>query len=154
MKSISKTVLLVLVIMPFNILAQADENITKLENYISNGQLVIYSSSSILSDNSASSLTYVDFCPGGIYYYSYDGSFTVKGTQGTSSRNNRAYGAGNSNNSGQWKVLFYQATYYLEITDAYNQKNYYPINFQLLNSGKWKNGNTTYVFARGKGRCG
>ena len=101
--------------------ASAQEITDKLTTYINNGQLVIYSESSYLSDNSASAITYVDFCPGGIYHYSYDGSYTVKGTQNTSNRNNRAYGAGVAENSGQWKVLEYQGAHYLEILDAYGK---------------------------------
>ncbi|MEM9078180.1 MAG: hypothetical protein AAGC43_14145 [Bacteroidota bacterium] len=133
--------------------ASAQEITDKLTTYINNGQLVIYSESSYLSDNSASAITYVDFCPGGLYHYSYDGSYTVKGTQNTSNRDNRAYGAGVAENSGQWKVLEYQGTHYLEILDAYGKTNYYPINIQNLANGKWKINNVTYVFARGKGRC-
>lgn len=154
MNSFSRFIFCTLFFLSLKLSAQVDENVNKLTQFINNGQLVYYTSSSILSDNSASSITYVDFCPGGTYYYSYDGSYTVKGTQNTSNQNNRVYGAGNANNSGQWQVLHYQGAYYLEITDGYGQKSYYPINYQLLTQGRWKNGNTTYAFAQGKGRCG
>ncbi len=132
---------------------QAQDNMERLTEYIDNAQLVIYSESSYLSDSMASAITYVDFCPGGTYYYSYDGSYTVKGTGNTSNRNNRVNGAGVAENSGQWKVLEYQGGYYLEIVDAFGKTDYYPINIQNLINGKWKINNTTYVFAQDKGRC-
>ncbi|MEM1134626.1 MAG: hypothetical protein AAGI07_02220 [Bacteroidota bacterium] len=154
MKSVQEYITITLLLVSVHVLAQSEDNIAKLKQHISNGQLVYYSESSYLSDSRASSITYVDFCPDGRYYYSYDGSYTVKGSQNTSNRNNRAYGAGVENNSGKWQVLEYQNGYYLEIVDAYGQKNYYPINIQYLIDGKWKQGNVTYVFAPGKGRCG
>lgn len=154
METIKKILWLVLSLISLQAIAQKDENTTKLTQYINRGQLVYYSESSIMSDTRASSITYVDFCPGGKFYYSYDGSFTVKGTQNTSNQNNRVNGAGVANNSGQWQVLGFQGAYYLEIIDAYGQKNYYPINIQNLIAGKWKYRNTTYVFAKGQGRCG
>ena len=142
-----------LVFVLFALFIKAQENTEKLTNYINNGQLVIYTESSYLIDTSASAITYVDFCPNGTYHYSYDGSYTVKGTQNTSNRNNRTYGAGVAENSGQWKVLEYQGGYYLEILDAYGKTDYYPINTQYLSNGKWTINRTTYVFAKGQGRC-
>lgn len=141
------------VVSSFQLTAQNEENLTRLREYVNNGQLVVYSESSIMSDSNASAITYVDFCADGRYYYSYDGSYTVKGTQNTSNRNNRAYGAGAAENSGLWQVLEYQNAFYLEVTDAYGQKTYYPIDIQKLLAGKWKQGNTTYVFAPKQGRC-
>ena len=138
---------------PIMVMGQSQDNLTRLKEYVNNGQLVIYSESSILSDSNASAITYVDFCADGRYHYSYDGSYTVRGSQGTSNRNNRAYGAGVDESSGLWQVLEYQNAYYLEITDAYGQKTYYPINIQNLMAGKWKQGNVTYVFAPKNGRC-
>ena len=135
------------------IAAQSEDNLNRLREYVNNGQLVIYTESSIMLDSSSSAITYVDFCADGTYYYDYEGSFNVKGTQNTSNRNNRASGAGVAQNSGQWQVLEYQNAFYLEATNAYGQKTYYPIDIQKLLAGKWKQGNTTYVFAPKKGRC-
>ncbi len=132
---------------------RAQNDLEQLTSYINGSQLVIYSESSYLSDNSASALTYIDFCPNGRYNYSYDGSYTVKGTQNTSNRNNRANGAGVAENQGDWKILEHQQAYYLEITDYLGAKSYYPIYIQNLMAGKWKLGNTTYVFSVGSGRC-
>ena len=131
----------------------SQDNLSKLREYVNNGQLVIYTSSSIVLDSSSSAITYVDFCSDGTYYYNYDGSFNVKGSQNTSNRNNRASGAGVAQNSGKWQVLEYENAFYLEVTDANDQKTYYPVNIQNLLAGKWKQGNTTYVFAPKKGRC-
>ncbi len=133
--------------------AKAQGDLEQLTNHINGSQLVMYSESSYLSDNSASAITYVDFCPNGKYSYSYDGSFTVKGTKHTSNENNRAYGAGVAENQGDWKVVEHQNSYYLEITDYVGAKSYYPIYVQNLLAGKWKHGNTTYVFSAGTGRC-
>lgn len=132
---------------------QAQSEIQQLTDYINGSQLVTYSESSYLSDNSASAITYIDFCPNGRYHYSYDGSFSVKGSQNTSNRNNRASGAGIAENQGNWKVLAYQNSYYLEIIDYTGHKTYYPINVQYMLAGRWKVGNVTYVFAPKKGRC-
>ena len=132
---------------------RAQDNLEQLTNYINGSQLVMYSESSYLSDHSASAITYIDFCPNGRYSYSYDGSYTVKGTQHTSNRNNRAYGAGVAENQGHWKVVEHQSSYYLEITDYLGAKSYYPIYMQDLLAGKWKVGNTTYAFSSGTGRC-
>ncbi|MEZ4810244.1 MAG: hypothetical protein R2819_07775 [Allomuricauda sp.] len=141
------------VLISLQVTSQTQDSLTQLREYVNNGQLVIYSESSMMSDSNASAITYVDFCSDGRYYYSYDGSYTVKGTQGTSNQGNRAYGAGAAENSGLWQVLEYQNAYYLEVTDAYGQKTYYPINIQNLLAGKWKQGNVTYVFAPKQGRC-
>lgn len=153
MKTMLRTLTVGLAFITFQTHAQSGDNIAQITQYINNSQLVIYSESSIMSDNSASAITYVDFCEGGQYHYDYDGSYTVKGTQNTSNRNNRAYGAGVAQNSGNWEVVEHQSAYYLQVTDVYGQQNYYPIQLQYLAGGKWKVGNTTYVFAPGKGRC-
>lgn len=68
----------------------SQNNLDKLREYVNDGQLVVYTESSIVLDSSSSAITYVDFCSDGTYYYSYDGSFNVKGSQNTSNRNNRA----------------------------------------------------------------
>ncbi|MEM8508639.1 MAG: hypothetical protein AAF717_12455 [Bacteroidota bacterium] len=145
--------LFIMVAVVFGSTASAQDEIQQLTSYINGSQLVTYSESSYLSDNSASAITYIDFCPNGRYNYSYDGSYNVKGTQHTSNRNNRASGAGVAENQGDWKVVAYQGAYYLEIMDYTGQKSYYPINVQNMIAGKWKVGNVTYVFAPGKGRC-
>ena len=151
--NLKAVVLLVFVFVIHTTKGQTSENVQKLTDYITNGQLVIYSESSYLSDTMASAITYVDFCPNNRYHYSYDGSYTVKGTENTSNRDNRGYGAGVASNSGMWQVLEYLGGYYLEILDYNNQPTYYPIQVQNLISGKWKVNKTTYVFAQGKGRC-
>nr|WP_298995096.1 hypothetical protein [uncultured Allomuricauda sp.] len=153
MKSVVIKMFLGILFFPSFLLAQSGDNLTRLKEYIDNGQLVIYTESSVVLDSSSSAITYVDFCEDGTYYYDYEGSFNVKGTQNTSNRNNRASGAGVAKNSGSWQVLEHQNAFYLEVTDAFGQKTYYPINIQNLAAGKWKQGNTTYVFAPKKGRC-
>jgi hypothetical protein len=132
---------------------QAQNNLEKLKEYINGGQLVIYSKSSYLSDNTASSITYVDFCSDGRYRYYYDGSYTVKGAKNKSNRNNRSYGAGVAESEGQWTIIDYQDVFYLEITDYLNKKTYYPINIANLTQGSWKQGNISYAFAQNQARC-
>lgn len=146
--------LVFLTILAFNVANAQSDNLQRLKEYVDNGQLVIYTGSSIMSDSNASSLTYVDFCADGTYFYDYEGSFLVKGTKGTSSENDRAMGAGVANNAGTWQIMENQGSFILEVTDNMGQKGYYPINIQNLLAGKWKYGNTTYVFAPKKGRCG
>ncbi|MEL6483931.1 MAG: hypothetical protein AAFU57_15880 [Bacteroidota bacterium] len=138
----------------FNVATAQSDNLQRLKEYVDNGQLVIYTGSSIMSDSNASSLTYVDFCADGTYFYDYEGSFVVKGTKHTSTEDSMASGAGVSKNSGTWQIMESQGSFVLEVTDYMGQKGYYPINIQNLMAGKWKYGNTTYVFAPKKGRCG
>ncbi len=136
----------------FSTYAQNDD-LDKLKDHINGSQLVIYTESSLVLDSSSSAITYVDFCPNGKYYYSYDSSFTVKGSQNTSNRESRAYGAANEENEGDWQVLQHQGAYFLEIIDYTGSKSYYPINIDNLIAGKWKKGKTTYVFSPKGGRC-
>lgn len=146
---------LVLTIISFilTVLPIDQDEVQKLTDYITGGQLVIYYQSSYLSDNTASSITYVDFCSDGRYRYSYDSSYTVKGTQNTSNRNNRANGAGVAENEGEWSVLKFKGSLYLEIIDFQGKKAYYPIDINNLMSGSWKQGRTSYAFAVNKGNC-
>ncbi|MEM7484195.1 MAG: hypothetical protein AAF348_03210 [Bacteroidota bacterium] len=133
--------------------AQESDKIAQLKEYIKNGQLVVYSESSILLDSNSSSITYVDFCPDGNYYLNYEGSYTVRGTQNTSNRDNRGYGAGTSASSGTWDIIMNMNAFYLAAKDQSGGVNYYPININNLLSGKWKVGNTTYVFAQNHAKC-
>ncbi|WP_422106602.1 hypothetical protein [Winogradskyella sp.] len=129
------------------------DQVKELTDYISGGQLVIYYRSSYVTDNTASSITYIDFCPNGRYRYFYEGSYTVKGTQNTSNRNNRTNGAGVAENEGDWSVLKYEDHFYLEIIDYLGKKTYYLINIGNLMTGSWKQGNTSYAFATNQANC-
>ena len=133
--------------------AQGQNEIDQLQTHIAGGQLVIYSRSSYLSDTNASAITYIDFCANGRYRYTYDGSYTVKGTPNTSNRNHRAHGAKVAKNEGNWSVLKHETVFYLEITDYKGEKTYYPINWELIINGRWKQGNVTYAFDPNKGNC-
>ena len=142
-----------LLIALYSLSAPGQNELEQLNNYISGGQLVIYSRSSYVSDDNASAITYIDFCPDGRYTYYYEGSYTVKGTPNTSNRNHRANGAKTAKNQGRWSVLKHEAEFYLEIIDYKNEKTYYPINWALITNGRWKQGNVTYAFDPNKGNC-
>lgn len=148
-----KNIIIPIAIGIFGFALNAQSNIEKMKDYIAGSQLVVYSESSYLSDNSASAITYIDFCASGAFYYNYNGSYTVKGTQNTSNRDSRVYGAGNASNSGNWNVIKYQDMFYLEITDLLGKITYYPIDLQKMIAGKWKQSNLTYVFAPNNGVC-
>nr|WP_321410727.1 hypothetical protein [uncultured Carboxylicivirga sp.] len=117
-------------------------------NLISGSQLVYYQRSSYVSDNLASSITYVNFCPNGRFSINYDGSFSVSGNYG-----GYAGGASSSRETGTWKLITYegQPAVFLQYDNGETSTNVYNINY--LKSGRWKIGNTQYALVRNKVRC-
>ncbi len=117
-------------------------------NLISGSQLVFYQRTSYVSDNMASSITYVNFCPNGYFSMNYDGSYSVSGTYG-----GNAQGASKSSDFGTWKLVSYegQPAVYLQYSNGETSINAFNIN--NLRNGRWKIGNTQYALVRNKVRC-
>ncbi|MCU4165063.1 hypothetical protein [Carboxylicivirga caseinilyticus] len=120
----------------------------ELLNLISGSQLVYYQRTSYVSDNLASSITYVNFCPNGRFSINYDGSFSVSGNYG-----GYAGGASSSHETGTWKLITYegQPAVFLQYDNGETSTNVYNINY--LKAGRWRIGNTQYALVRNKVRC-
>lgn len=143
-----KLVLTLLGVLLLSELSFAQNQHQDIVNLVAGSQLVYYTSTSILSDNRASSITYVNFCPGGTYWVNYDGSFAVHGDYGGS-----AYGASNGQYVGKWKIVDYQGMPYLHMVAQDGNSNYYPVYKHLILQGSWKSGNTKYAIQRNKVNC-
>lgn len=148
---IFKKTILIFLLGCVSLSAQNDDSVQQLKEYVKNGQLVYFTKSTPLMNGSE--ITYVNFCSDGTYKLSYDGSMMVKGTYGTSSENNRVYGASAKNTAGTWNIVRNMGMFYLEATTQMGEVSYYPINPQHLTNGKWVVGRTTYVFAQNKAEC-
>ncbi len=148
---LKETILTLMMLIHLNGLAQTDDKVQQLREYVKNGQLVYFTKSTPLMNGSE--ITYVNFCSDGTFTLNYDGSMMVKGSQGTSSENNRVYGASVGNNAGTWNIVQNMGMLYLEATTQSGNVSYHPINIQHLTSGKWVVGRTTYVFAPNKAEC-
>jgi len=123
-------------------------NDQQLFNLVAGCQLVIYNRTSYLTDNSASSITYVNYCPNGTFVITYDSSFNVEGAYG-----GNAQGASYGQNSGSWKLVSYQGQPAVFLAFNNGTSNVYPINMQLVRQGRWRNGNTQYAIQRGGAQC-
>ena len=117
-------------------------------NLYAGSQLVYYTSSSVLSNNSHSSLTYMNFCANGTYWVSYDGSFTVNGDYG-----DKVYGASNGQDRGTWAIIDREGLPYIHLVDGNGNSNYYQVYKQNLLQGKWRVGRTKYILQRNKVTC-
>ncbi|SHG29422.1 hypothetical protein [Flagellimonas flava] len=120
----------------------------ELTGYIAGSQLVYYQRSSLVLDDTASSLTYVNFCGDGTFNVSKEASYSVEGRYG-----GNAHGASNGAYVGTWKVEQIQGTPSLIVNFANGQYNSYPINMGYLNAGRWRIGNTQYAIQRHKAIC-
>lgn len=120
----------------------------KLTHYIAGSQLVYYQRSSYMLDDTASSLTYVNFCPDGSFNVSTEASYSVEGRYG-----GNAHGASNGSYIGTWKVEQIQGVPSLKVNFANGEYNTYPINMGYLNAGRWRIGNTQYAIQRHKAVC-
>ncbi|MEM9363353.1 MAG: hypothetical protein AAGA43_11990 [Bacteroidota bacterium] len=118
-------------------------------NNLASSQLVFYQRTSYVNDNTASSLTYVNFCSDGRFNLNYDGGFSVEGDYGN------AQGASRGSNFGTWKVetdpnknpavvLYY----------ANGQSARYFVNLANLQAGRWRIANTQYALVKNKVYCG
>jgi len=114
---------------------------------IAGSQLVFYTRTSYANDNTASAMTYINFCPNGQFYVQTEGSFSVEGYGGN------AHGANQSTNSGSWQLVTYQGTPSVKLVYANGAQQVNPIDEERLQQGRWRVGNTQFAFLRGKAVC-
>lgn len=117
----------------------------QLFQLIAGSQLVIYNRTSYLNDNSASSLTYVNYCSNGRFSITYEGSFSVGG--GVSS------GANQGQNSGAWKLMNGANGPQIQLRYNNGKVENYPVYKNYLLQGRWRIGNTQYAIQRNKAVC-
>ncbi len=115
---------------------------------IAGSQVVVYSRTSYISDNSASSLSYYNFCKNGTFFINYDGSFSVEGTYG-----GNAHGSSSGVNYGNWKLVKENNETYMIMTFANGSFNKYSVNKKFLKQGRWRIGNVQYAIQRNKVNC-
>ncbi len=120
-------------------------NDPQLFQLIAGSQLVIYNRTSYLNDNSASSLTYVNYCSNGRFSINYEGSFSVGG--GVSS------GANHGQNSGSWQLMGGANGPQIQLRYNNGKVETYPVNKNYLLQGRWRTGNTQYAIQRNKAVC-
>ena len=115
---------------------------------IAGSQLVYYQRTSYVNDNTASSITYVNFCRNGQFSLNYDGGFSVEGRYG-----GNAQGASQGSNYGTWEVSYPKGQPSVTLRFANGQVNTNPVNMANLRSGRWRIGNTQYALVRNKVNC-
>ena len=120
----------------------------ELFNYIAGGQLVYYQRTSYVNDNTASSITYINFCADGRFNLNYDGGFSVEGDYG-----GNAQGASRGSNYGTWRLERRQGTVVGILNFANGTQSVQAINRNYLMQGRWRIGNTQYAFVRNKAVC-
>lgn len=120
----------------------------ELFNIVAGSQVVYYTRTSYLNDNTASSITYVNFCRNGTFTLNYDGSFMVEGYYG-----DNAGGASYGQNSGKWQLVNYQGQPAVFMAYSNGNTSVNPIQKQLLLQGRWRIGNTQYAIQRNKVNC-
>ncbi len=123
-------------------------NDQQILNIVKGAQLVYYTRTSYLNDNTASTITYVNFCANGTFSINYDGSFMVEGSYG-----GNAQGASYGQSSGRWELVNYQGqpALYMMFNDGTSTVN--PFNRQNVIDGRWRIGNTQYALVRNKVHC-
>ena len=115
---------------------------------IAGSQLVYYQRTSYVNDNTASSITYINFCRNGQFSLNYDGGFSVEGRYG-----GNAQGSSQGSNYGTWEVSNQQGQPSVTLRFANGQVNTNPVNMANLRSGRWRIGNTQYALVRNKVNC-
>ncbi|MBK8044468.1 MAG: hypothetical protein IPK21_18500 [Haliscomenobacter sp.] len=122
-------------------------NDSQLFGLIAGSQLVYYTRTSYVNDNTASSITYVNFCANGKFQINYDGSFGVEGYGGN------AQGATYGQNSGKWQLVSYQGqpAVFLAFNNGTTSVN--AVIKSNLVAGRWRVGNTQYALVRNKVSC-
>lgn len=120
-------------------------NDPQLFRLIAGSQVVIYNRTSYLNDNSASSLTYVNYCSNGRFSIQYEGSFSVGG--GASS------GANHGRNSGTWQLMGGANGPQIQLRYGNGKVETYPVYKNYLLQGRWRIGNTQYAIQRNKAVC-
>jgi len=122
-----------------------DPNLLSL---IQGSQLVYYTRTSYVSSNTASSITYINFCGSGTFTRNTDGSFMVEGSYG-----DNAQGASRSRNSGTWKLIEYQGQPAVWMGFYNGETSINPVDRSKLQAGRWRIGNTQFALQRNKVRC-
>jgi hypothetical protein len=120
----------------------------ELHRLISGGQLVFYRRTSYVSSSTASSMTYVNFCPDGSFNTSTDGSYSVEGDYG-----GNVHGASRAADYGRWEVLTHNGSPAIKLTYADGNTSINLFSRERLRKGRWRIGNTQYAFQRGKAVC-
>ncbi|WP_435623477.1 hypothetical protein [Flagellimonas sp.] len=116
---------------------------------IARSQLVFYQRTSYVNDNTASSITYVNFCDNGTFSLNYDGGFSVEGDYG-----GNAHGATRGSNYGTWKVeTAPNQNPSVVLQYANGQSGRYYVNLANLQAGRWRIGNTQYAMVKNKVYC-
>ena len=125
-----------------------DLNNQEVFNIVAGSQLVYYQRTSYVNDNTASSITYMNFCSNGTFTINYDGSFSVEGDYG-----GNVHGASRGSNSGYWKLVNYQGQPAVYLQYYNGQSNVNPFNINNVKQGRWRIGNTQYTLQRNKVYC-
>lgn len=120
----------------------------KLYNLIAGGQLVFYNRGSYVTNSTASSLTYMNFCANGTFNMRSEGSYSVEGNSG-----GNVHGANRNRDYGRWEIIEQQGQTAVKITYANGEVSINPINEQRLRTGRWRIGNTQYAWQSGKAEC-
>lgn len=114
---------------------------------VAGSQLVFYQRTSYVNDNTASSITYVNFCRDGRFSLNYDGGFSVVASGGG------AQGANYGSRSGTWRVDIQEGVTYVTLIYGNGQRQSNPVQVPYLRQGRWRVGNTQYALVRNKVRC-
>lgn len=120
----------------------------ELLGLIAGSQLVYYQRTSYLNDSSASSLTYVNFCPDRRFSITYEGSFSVEGDY-----YGNAQGASHGRQSGTWRLIRSQGMPALQMAFRDGRVDVYPVDREKARAGRWRVGNTQYAVQRGGAVC-
>lgn len=125
-----------------------DLNNQEVFTIVAGSQLVFYQRTSYVNDNTASSITYVNFCANGSFTINYDGSFSLEGNYG-----GNAHGASQGSNSGLWRLVSYQGQPAVYLQYYNGESNVNPFNINDIKQGRWRRGNTQYALQRNKVDC-
>lgn len=123
-------------------------NLRGMAAEVAGGRLVYYTSSSIFSPGTASSMTFMHFCSDGKFYSTTDASFSIEGDYGGS-----AHGSSRGNQHGKWSVFQKGGQSLILLQYSNGTREVSVLNEQRLRQGRWKQGNTQYAFERGKAAC-
>lgn len=123
-------------------------NDPELYNLIAGSQLVFYTRTSILNSNTASSITYVNFCRNGNFRVNSDGSFMVEGDYGGS-----AQGATYGQYFFTWQLVLYENQPAMFFAYGDGTTGVRIIDKTKVKQGRWRIGNTQYALLKNKVNC-